>query len=173
MVWSLFYEYLRRRQEKLAASSAENDAWSNVDLPSVKITSSRGSSSPTGRQQNHRTQQIQRHNSGGAAYSESSNNTSQSTTSLPRLPMLYSLARNWAFPAVAFRCQTNPEEASAVWMDEQGDNALHWVVFGNPPVHVVEELLRACPNLARRRNKQRTLPLHGTIIRFVFNIFLS
>jgi hypothetical protein len=148
-MWSLLYEYLRLRQEKLASTSAENDAWSNVHLPSITITSRRESSSP-------RQQQTQKRHSNQQMQSE--------------LPMVFSLARNWAFPAVAFRCQTNPEEASSAWMDEQGDNALHWVVFGNPPLYVVEELLRACPNLASRRNKQRTLPLHGTILRF-FHLF--
>jgi hypothetical protein len=159
-MWSLLYEYLRLRQEKLS-SSAEADFWSNVDLPSITLTS-RGfssssslSSSPR-RQQRHtnNNHQIQRHHGNGA---ENDNNT-QST-----MPMLYSLARQWAFQAVAFRCQTNPEETSSVWIDDQGDNVLHWVVFGNPPLNVVKELLRACPDLARKPNKKRTLPLHGTI----------
>lgn len=76
------------------------------------------------------------------------------------LPLLYSLARSWAWQAVLFRCETHPHEASVAYVDHHGDNVLHWTVFGRPDARVVEQLLKACPELAQRRNKQGNFPLH-------------
>ena len=76
------------------------------------------------------------------------------------LPLLFNLCRRWAWPAIAFRCQTHPHEAAA--QDENGDTALHWAVFGNPPLVAVEALLKACPDLAGKANKDGRVPLHGT-----------
>ena len=67
-------------------------------------------------------------------------------------------ARSWAWGAVAYRCSTHPEEASAV--DYLGDNALHWAAFGRPPVEAIEALLTASPGLAACANKKGHLPLH-------------
>lgn len=83
------------------------------------------------------------------------------TTARTSMPLLYSLARSWAWEAVRFRCQTHPAECSADLIDHRGDNVLHWTVFGRPPVTVVRQLLQTCPELAQRPNKQGLYPLHG------------
>lgn len=77
------------------------------------------------------------------------------------LPLLYSLCKRWVWPAVEFRCQTNPDEADASVQDRKGDTVLHWVCFGNPPPEVVEALLQACPRLASTANIYGKLPIHG------------
>lgn len=71
------------------------------------------------------------------------------------LPLLFGLARQWAWPAVLFRCQTHPHEATAV--DKNGDTVLHWCAFGQPPVDVIEALLRVCP---QKPNHKGQYPLH-------------
>ena len=76
------------------------------------------------------------------------------------MPLLFNLCRRWAWPAIAFRCQTHPDDAAA--QDANGDTALHWAVFGNPPLVVVEALLTACPGLAAIANNDGRIPLHGT-----------
>lgn len=76
------------------------------------------------------------------------------------LPLLFNLCQRWAWPAIAFRCQTHPHEAAA--QDANGDTALHWAVFGNPPLVAVDALLTACPALASMANKDGRIPLHGT-----------
>jgi hypothetical protein len=87
------------------------------------------------------------------------------TVDTPSMPLLYGLARSWAWEAVCFRCQTHPHEASAAITDHRGDNVLHWTVFGHPPEHVVSALLTACPTLAAHANRQGLYPLHGTYTR--------
>ena len=84
------------------------------------------------------------------------------------LPLLYSLAKSWAWQAVWFRCRTHPQEASAEYVDQRGDNALHWVAFGNPTTAVVSELLKACPALARKPNHEGFYPLHGKNVSLSF-----
>lgn len=79
------------------------------------------------------------------------------------LPLLYSLAKSWAWQPVWFRCRTHPQEASADYVNENGDNVLHWTVFGNPTPEVVRELLKACPQLACKPNNEGQYPLHGKI----------
>ena len=79
------------------------------------------------------------------------------------LPLLYSLAKSWAWQAVWFRCRTHPQEASEVYVNENGENVLHWTVFGNPTPEVVRELLKACPQLACKPNNEGQYPLHGKI----------
>lgn len=76
------------------------------------------------------------------------------------LPLLYALCKQWAWTAVAFRCETHPAEASAEFRDENGDTALHWVVFGKPPLDVIEAILNACPVLASTPNHVGKLPVH-------------
>lgn len=78
------------------------------------------------------------------------------------LPLLYSLARTWAWKAVEFRCQTHPHEADPSVFDETtGDTVLHWCVFGRPPLEVVTALLETSPGLARAANHRGLLPIHG------------
>jgi hypothetical protein len=77
------------------------------------------------------------------------------------MPLLYALAKSWAWEAVAFRCRAYPHEAAANWTDHRGDNILHWCAFGHPPLSPVQALLDACPDLARVTNNQGLLPLHG------------
>jgi ankyrin repeat protein len=77
-----------------------------------------------------------------------------------RVSFLYSLTRRWAWPAVAFRCETHPEEASERYRDRNGDTLLHWACFGSPPIYAIQALLQACPELATVRNKKGCLPLH-------------
>ena len=80
-------------------------------------------------------------------------------------PLAYHLARQWAWVALEYRCQTHPHEVSVQFVDDNtGDTQLHWTVFGNPPVTVVQQLLRACPELAQTANAQGCLPLHGTSV---------
>jgi hypothetical protein len=76
------------------------------------------------------------------------------------MPLLYSLARSWAWEAVAFRCQTHPHEASAHIRDYLGDTCLHWTVFGRPPTRAVQAILAACPDTARTANDAGLYPLH-------------
>jgi hypothetical protein len=78
------------------------------------------------------------------------------------MPLLYALAKSWAWGAVEFRCQTHPEEAAMNWTDSHGDNVLHWSVFGKPPLSPVQNILTACPDLAKVRNNRGLFPLHGT-----------
>jgi hypothetical protein len=77
------------------------------------------------------------------------------------MPLLYALAKSWAWGAVEFRCETHPEEAAMNWTDIHGDNILHWAVFGKPPLSPVQNILRACPDLAKVRNNKGLFPLHG------------
>lgn len=76
------------------------------------------------------------------------------------LGVLYSLAKSWAWPALAHRCETHPWEASSTIVNRRGDTALHWAVFGNPPLYVIEALLKACPDLVNVPNESKQLPLH-------------
>ena len=84
------------------------------------------------------------------------NNSNNSTD----LPLLYSLARSWAWEAVTFRCTSHPHEVDVQYRDYRGDTILHWVAFGRPPYETVHELLLACPELAQTPNNSGTLPLH-------------
>lgn len=77
------------------------------------------------------------------------------------MPLLFSLCKRWAWPAVTFRCQTHPHEAHVTIRDDEGDTALHWACFGNPPLHAIQALLTACPELAAVTNKHGVLPIHG------------
>lgn len=76
------------------------------------------------------------------------------------MPLLYSLARSWAWEAVIFRCQTHPHEASADFRDNLGDTCLHWMVFGRPPLRAVQAVLAACPQTARTVNDAGQYALH-------------
>jgi hypothetical protein len=75
------------------------------------------------------------------------------------IPLLFALCRQWAWNAIEFRCHTHPEEAA--YHDDEGNTALHWVVFGKPPVSVVNALLTACPLIVRSCNRRGEFPLHG------------
>jgi len=81
-------------------------------------------------------------------------------SSISAIPLLYALCKQWAWPAITFRCETHPQEASAQFTDERGDTALHWVVFGKPPVAVIHALVKACPALAFTSNRGGQLPIH-------------
>ena len=76
------------------------------------------------------------------------------------LSFLYSLATRWAWPAVAFRCDTHPQEVLLKEQDTSGDTILHWSCFGSPPAYAVEAILEICPELAAMRNYKGFLPLH-------------
>jgi hypothetical protein len=90
--------------------------------------------------------------------SESWDEDSEVSTKNPSF--LYNSARSWAWAALAHRCETHPWEASADNVNQDGDTALHWAVFGNPPLYVVEALLKACPDLVNVANACKQLPLH-------------
>lgn len=79
------------------------------------------------------------------------------------LPLLFNLCRRWAWPAVQFRCGTHPHEVDVIFKDQNGDTALHWAVFGNPPEEAIVALLTACPELASVANNEGLIPLHGKI----------
>ena len=93
--------------------------------------------------------------------SEDRRSDQQPHRSKSSLPLLYYLAKTWAWDAVTFRCQTHPGEVKAMCVDDLGDNVLHWSVFGRPPLEPIETLLRVCPGLAKVKNKKGFLPLHG------------
>jgi hypothetical protein len=80
------------------------------------------------------------------------------------MPLLYGLAKSWAWDAVAFRCETHPGEATMNWTDNHGDNVLHWSVIGKPPLSPIQNILAASPDLAKVRNNRGLFPLHGTHI---------
>lgn len=90
------------------------------------------------------------------------NGTTGGASNAASMPMLYALARSWAWEAVAFRAQTHPEEAATNWTDHHGDNILHWSAFGRPPLAAVQALLTAGPELPKVRNNNGLFPLHGT-----------
>lgn len=77
------------------------------------------------------------------------------------MPLVYCCCRQWAWPAVTFRCATHPHEAHVSIRDKNGDTALHWTCIGKPPIDTVEALLTACPELASATNYEGQLPLHG------------
>jgi ankyrin repeat protein len=79
---------------------------------------------------------------------------------LQNMSLLYSCCKQWAWPAVTFRCTTHPHEANVTFRDKNGDTALHLACIGNPPIDTVEALLTACPELACARNNYGNLPLH-------------
>ena len=87
-------------------------------------------------------------------------NTSSEADSGKNLPLLFCLARSWAWEAVSFRCTTHPNEVQVNYRDEHGDTCLHWIAFGRPPVETVRAILSVCPELARTANHAGTLPLH-------------
>jgi ankyrin repeat protein len=76
------------------------------------------------------------------------------------MPLLYTLARNWVWPAVTVRCQTHPHEASERIQDYLGDTVLHWAAFGRAPLETVRTLLEVNPKLATIPNANGLLPLH-------------
>jgi ankyrin repeat protein len=109
-------------------------------------------------------------------HKEPHTSTNNTTT---KLSFLYTLAKQWAWEAVIFRCQTHPHEARADIVDASGDTMLHWTCFGSPPLHVVQALLETCPDLAKVANLQGNLPLHvacsyrasGQIIRTLLQVY--
>jgi hypothetical protein len=99
---------------------------------------------------------LRRSRSGGAT---------TSSPQVPKLPLLYALAKSWAWEAVSFRCQTHPEEASEIYVDEYNlDNILHWMLIGKPPIAPIRAVLSTNPILAQCRNRRGLLPLHGTCV---------
>lgn len=91
---------------------------------------------------------------------ENTNGGSSDDDDAGDLGLLYSLAKAWAWPALAHRCETHPWEASPKIVNAEGDTALHWAVFGNPPLYAIEALLRACPDMVNVANAAKQLPLH-------------
>ena len=89
----------------------------------------------------------------------SSSSIQEGLTSV-HLPLVYILCKQWAWPAISFRCGTHPQEASVAFVDERGDTALHWAVFGKPPVGAIQALLEACPALVSTKNRRGMLPIH-------------
>lgn len=78
------------------------------------------------------------------------------------MPLLYALARSWAWEAVTFRCKTHPHEVSEAFIDELGETILHWACLGKPPVDSILAILQVRPEMAQARNRKGQLPLHGT-----------
>lgn len=75
-----------------------------------------------------------------------------------RSACLLIVARSWAWGAVAYRCQTHPQEAEVA--DPKGDTTLHWACFGNCPATTVELILKANPAQAQALNVKGQFPLH-------------
>ncbi|KAL7573602.1 hypothetical protein ACA910_008736 [Epithemia clementina (nom. ined.)] len=105
------------------------------------------------------------HASGGKSHisnhGNSNNNSNNHKHNINHKPLAYHLARQWAWMALDYRCQTHAHEISPQSIDEaSGDTILHWTVFGNPPSSVVRNLLHACPDLASTPNFAGALPLH-------------
>jgi hypothetical protein len=129
---NVLYSFLRSRQRRKRSEESESD----FVYPSVQETSSQ--------EQQETTEE---------------NNANKNTAETP-LPLLYKWASKWMWEAVKIRCSTNPEEASARYRDHSGDTVLHWTCFGNPPLEIVEALLKACPGLAKVQNCKGNSPLH-------------
>lgn len=89
-----------------------------------------------------------------------SSSSIQEGLSSVRLPLVYMLCKQWAWPAIAFRCDTHPHEVSVAVVDERGDTALHWAVFGKPPIGAIQALIEACPALVSTKNRSGMLPIH-------------
>jgi hypothetical protein len=87
--------------------------------------------------------------------------TQENNSTATNAPLVYALARSWAWPALKFRCETHPHEVSELSVDERGETILHWTCLGKPPVETVQAILEVCPVLARIKNKAGHLPLHG------------
>lgn len=68
------------------------------------------------------------------------------------------LARSWAWGAVAYRCQTHPQEAEVT--DQRGDTTLHWACFGNCPAETVELVIQANPAQVYAVNSKGQFALH-------------
>lgn len=94
----------------------------------------------------------------------SSSGAAVSSLAEPEVPAIFYLAQCWAWESISFRCETHPHEISSSITDGNGDNVLHWVSFGNPPVEVVDALLIAEPGLAKVANNCGQFPLHGKIM---------
>ena len=80
------------------------------------------------------------------------------------MPLAYALARSWAWPALKHRCETHPQEISAISTDARGETLLHWTCLGKPPFETVKAILQVCPAMAQVRNSTGHLPLHGEFI---------
>ena len=74
------------------------------------------------------------------------------------LGILFNFAKTWKWQALTHRCSTHPEEAKVV--NKDGETALHYCVFGNPPLDAVEALLDVYPAMAEMKNSQGQLPIH-------------
>ena len=88
---------------------------------------------------------------------------------LHNMSLLYSCCKQWAWPAVTFRCTTHPHEASVNFRDKNRDTTLHLACIGKPPIDAVEALLTACPELACATNNDGNLPLHGKLHVFIYS----
>jgi hypothetical protein len=129
--------YRRRRRRHESRERRQND-----ELPDICVQVTNAMGRRTGRD---------------GEVAEGNNHETANT----RMPLLYALARSWAWDAVAFRCRSHPEEAQMNWSDNHGDNILHWAAFGRPPFSPVRILLDTAPELAKVRNNKGLLPLHG------------
>ena len=130
----------RRRRNAAEEDAVDPNAVPSFDFPTIAIQAS------------------QRLNTADYEMEEETQDPSEEPASLP---LLYSLARSWAWQAVWFRCRTHPEEASPAHVDANGDNVLHWAAFGSGNQDAMRELLSVCPDLAAHANNKGFYPLHG------------
>lgn len=130
----------RRRRNAAEEDAVDPNAVPSFDFPTIAIQAS------------------QRLNTTAYETEEEAQDASVEPASLP---LLYSLARSWAWQAVWFRCRTHPEEASPAYVDANGDNVLHWAAFGSGNQDAMRELLSVCPDLAAHANNKGFYPLHG------------
>jgi Ankyrin repeats (many copies) len=136
-----------------------------VDRTQIEPSKSRRfasrASTTTGRSPQELLQEHQTNDDGtDISTNETSNRVPDNNHDSTDLPLLYSLARGWAWEAVTFRCTSHPHEVDVKYRDYRGDTILHWVAFGRPPHEAVHELLVKCPKLAQTPNYSGTLPLH-------------
>jgi hypothetical protein len=158
--WNAIRNRIRRINDR-----AEEER-NTVEWPRIRIISSPRAQHGTNRSHNEgggaqrhvhrRRYSRETRSSVNAAIDETTTEDSADTT----MPLVYSLARSWAWEAVAFRCQTHPHEASAKYRDYLGDTCLHWTVFGRPLTRAVQAILAACPETARTANDAGLYPLH-------------
>ena len=114
---------LRRRRRRQTQEHETNNRTGTIEKPSVRIVSRVSIVAAVNRRRDN---------------FNNDKNAPLGMTEVDRsMPLLYSLARSWAWEAVDFRCHTHPDEASAAHRDYLGDTCLHWAVFGRPPIRTV------------------------------------
>ena len=164
-IWRLFGNQREQQQHHLHGNSSIQDSGTmdpdnalQLPMAQVVVVADKNKKNKNNNNKNNvRNRRCCRSDDNDLAAAEEMESSSSS------LPLLYYLAKRWAWIPLEHRCITHPHEVSTDHIDKiTGDTILHWVVFGNPPFSVVKALLDVCPQLAQTPNYMGSLPLHGT-----------